>query len=79
MKICYDQRFVHVGVFIASRNDVITYFTCISRYWEVFLPKSFKGACSLNRCLNIRDVLVKIYESVIEIFWDEVFFARNSV
>ena len=79
MKICYHQCFVHIGVFIASRNDIITYFTCISLYWEVFLPKSFKAACSLNHCLHIRDVWAKIYESVIDISWDEVFLARNSV
>ena len=54
MKICYHQCFVHIRVFIASRNDVITCFAYISR---------FKGACSLNRCLNIRDVWAKIYES----------------
>ena len=58
-----------------QRNDAITYFTCgsISRHWELFFQ---------NRLLELFPTflsLSEICESVIKIFWEQVFMVRNTV
>ena len=44
-----------------------------------FLRKSLKGACTSHSRLDVSKVCNKFYESVIEIFWDEVLGVINTV
>ena len=64
-----------IGVVI-QRNDAITYFTCssISRHWELF----FKNRSRELFPPIAASMFVKL-NSVIEIFQDEDFMARNTV
>ena len=64
-----------IGVVI-QRNDAITYFTCssISRHWELF----FKNRSRELFPPIAASMFVK-FNSVIELFQDEDFMARNTV
>ena len=75
MKICYDQGCNDIGL-VVQRNDAITYFTCssISRHWEMFFQNRSRELFPLIAA----SMFVK-FKSVIEIFQDEDFMARNTV
>ena len=49
--------------------------------WELgtVLPKSFTGAFSFNSCLDLFVKLKQIYDSVIELFWEDLWPPRRPL
>ena len=80
MKICYDRGCNDIGVVIATkwRHDLF-YLQQLFSALETVLPKSFTGAFSFNSRSWCSWSLSDICKSVIEIFCEEVFMARNTV
>ena len=77
------ERFGKMAANEMQRNEFITYFICSrislgTRSLFFFPTTSFTGAFSSSSCLDVR-CLREIYESVIDIIWDECFVVRTSV
>ena len=68
VKICYDQACNDIGVVIATKGPL---------YRELFQNRSRKLIAPIAASMFLS--LSEICESVIEIFWDEVFMVINTV